>query len=166
MIKDIKHHQKKDRQTPRQHCGFTIVEVLVTILVLAIVSLGTTGYHFHAVKRAKVGNVKMAAARLGTLVLESWKSHGGDNTYDPETLGLDIVELRNIHETYLSVVDDMSFYLTLSSEDIDSNTTTGIILRELSVVVKWRADYQPGVPQSSDPGTTFYTYTRQDQSGG
>lgn len=158
---DIKKHPLKNKQR-----AFTLIEVIITILVLAIVSLGTIGYHFHAIKRAKVANVKMAAARLGTLVLESWKSHGGDTAYDPETLGLDIVKLIDIDQTYLSIVDGMSFYLTLSSEDIDSNDTTGVILRELGVLVKWRSDYQQGIPQSSDSGTTFYTYVRQDQSGG
>ncbi len=146
--------------------GITLVEVVITILVLAIISLGATGYNVYAMNQARTGNVKMAAARLGILLLENWKSHGGDTLYDPETLDLDIVEVEDQPDMYLAVVDDMSFYLTLSSEDIGSNETTGVILRQLGVLVKWRADYQQGVPESSDPETVFLTYTRRDQSGG
>jgi len=148
--------------------GFTLLEVIIAMAIIAIVSLGTIDYQFHAIRQAKIANTKIAATRLGTLILENWKSFGGNDTYDPTTSGFDIVKLTSFeNETKYSVtVDDIPFYLTLSSNDIDSNSTTGVILRELSISIQWNSTYQEGLPQDSDPKTTLYTYVRQDQSGG
>ena len=149
----------------KHKCGFTLVEVVVTIAVLLVVSLGAISYQYHAVRQAKIGRAKIAAARLGSLILESWKSQGGSDAYDPTTLDLGIAK-SSTGEKYLLVVGGIPFYLELYSKDIDSNETTGVILRELSVFVQWRPDYEQQIPQSSDPSSMFYTYVRQDQSGG
>ncbi len=146
--------------------AYTLIEVVITIAVLAIVSLGAISYQFHAVQQAKVGNTKMAAARIGLLLLENWKSLGGSDAYDPAKLNLGIIKLTTENNKYLATVDDIPFYLSLLSRDIDTSVTTGVTLRELSVFVQWRSDYQQETPESSDPGSTFYTYVRRDQSGG
>ncbi|MBC8392815.1 MAG: type II secretion system protein [Deltaproteobacteria bacterium] len=145
--------------------GYTLVEVIITIAVLAVISLGTMGYQFHAVQQAKTAQAKMTAMRLGSLILENWRSQGGSDAYDPTALNLGIVEL-NAGEKYYYVINDVPFYLNLFKKDIDTNSTTGVTLRQLSVFVQWRADYQEMLPGNSDPGSTLFTYVRRDQSGG
>ena len=150
---------------PRATVGFTLVEVIITIAVLSVVSLGAMGYQYHAVRRAKIGQTKMAAARLGSLLLESWKSRGGSDAFDPTTQNLGISELEN-GDRYRVTIDQIPFYITLTSDVKDANETTGVSLRQLSVFVQWNADYSEQIPTASAPGTTFHTYVRQDQSGG
>lgn len=146
--------------------GLSLVEVVVTIAVLLVVSLGAISYQFHAVRQDKNGRIKMAAARLGSLVMESWKSRGGSDAFDPSDLNLGILEIEGSPGKYKMIVDEVPFYVTLDSTDINTNKVTGVTLRRLSVFVQWRPDLGNETPQSSDPGSTFYTYVRQDQSGG
>lgn len=149
----------------RQRSGFSLVEVVATIGVLAVLALGTISYQFHAVKRIRMAKAKMSATRLGLLILENWKIQGGSEHYDPTTLNLGAAELSN-SDLYLFVVDEIPFYLDLSSHNVQSNEDMGVTLRELSVSVQWQSDYQQNIPESSDPSSTFYTYVRRDQSGG
>jgi len=146
--------------------GFTLIEIVITMAILLIASLGVINYQYYAIKSAKIAQTKISATRLGTLILENWKSFGGSDTYDPTELNLGVVKLTSVENKYLITVDDVPFYLTLSARDIDSSEITGVTLRELSVFVQWNSDYLQEIPQSSDPATTFYTYVRQDQSGG
>lgn len=145
--------------------AFTLVEVIITIAVLSIVSLGAMGYQYHAVQRSKIGEAKMDAARLGSLLLESWKSCGGSLTFDPTTLNIGIGELENSNQ-YKVKINGIPFYISLITDVIDTNEITGVTLRQLSVFVQWNPDYAERAPESSAPGTTFHTYVRQDQSGG
>lgn len=158
--------KRKKENNQKSHIGFTLIEIIIAMAILAIVSLGAIGYQFRAVRQTRIGNTKMAAARIGSLILENWKSHGGSDVYDPTELDLGITKLTTFENRYLITLDNVSFYLTLSARDVDSNSTTGVTLRELSVFIQWNSDYQQEIPESSDPSTTFYTYVRQDQSGG
>lgn len=156
----------ESKEMVKYRSAYTLIEVVITIAILAIVSLGAISYQFHAVQQARVGNTKMAAARIGSLLLENWKSFGGSDTYDPTALNLGIAKLNEGGNMYSVTVDGVPFYMSLLSRDIDTSAITGVTLRELSVFVQWRPDYQQETPEVSDPGSTFYTYVRRDQSGG
>ncbi len=149
----------------KNSAGFTMVEVIITMAVLSIVSLGAIGYQYHAVQRSKIGEAKMDAARLGSLLLESWKSRGGILNFDPTALNIGIGELDDSNQ-YKVLIDGIPFYISLITDVIDTNEITGVTLRQLSVFVQWNPDYSDRPPDSSAPGTTFHTYVRQDQSGG
>lgn len=144
--------------------GFTLAEVAITILIMAIVSLGVMHFQFHAVKDAKMARTKISATRLGSLILENWKTWGGSEQYDPTDLDFGINwEGEN---RYSFIVDDVPFYMDLKAQDIDTNHKTEVTLRQLEVSIQWRSDYEQGLPDNSDPGFTLYTYVRRDQSGG
>lgn len=161
-----KHHQKNNRPLTQQRRGFTLTEVVVTIAILSVVSLGVINYQFHAIRRTKLANSKMAAARIGLLILENWKNVGGSSSFDPTTLDIGIIDIEEGDDMYQLIVDNVPFYFNFSSQEIDANATTGVTLCQLQVSVQWRSDGQQQLPISSDPSSTFYTYVRQDQSGG
>ncbi len=150
----------------QERAAFSLVEVVVTIGVLAVVALGALSYQFHAVKQVKRAGVKMSATRLGMLVLENWKIQGGAEHYDPTVLDPTATELPSHADIYVFEVDGVSFYLDLSAENVQSSEETGVTLRELTVSVQWNPDYQEGLPDSDDPVSTFNTFVRCDQSGG
>ncbi len=145
--------------------GFTLIEIVATIGLLAVLVLGTLGYQFHASKSMQMAQAKVSATRLGLLVLENWKIEGGSEHYDPTTLNLGATEVAG-SDLYLYVADEIPFYLDLSSSDIQANEETGVTLRELAVKVQWRLDYQQSIPERDDPSSTFQTHVRLDQSGG
>lgn len=149
----------------RGKSGFTLVEVVSAIGLLAVLSLGVISYQYHAAKRSRMALAKMSAARLGLMVLENWKIRGGSEYYDPAELGLGMNEVSGT-DLYLCVVDDVPFYLDLSNSDVASNEETGVTLRELAVTVQWCSDYQRRVPEGDYPSSTFQTYVRLDQAGG
>lgn len=149
----------------KRRYAFTLTEVAVTIGVLAILSLGAMSYQYYAMEKVRNANTKMAAARLGLLILENWKIQGGSEQYDPTSLNLGVEQIPNSN-LFLLEVDDIPFYLDLASEDIVNDDQTGTTLRSLSVCVQWRLDYQKKIPGSDDPSSLFRTYVRQDQSGG
>ena len=146
--------------------AFSLIEVVVTIGVLAVMALGALSYQFHAVKQVKRAGVKMSATRLGMLVLENWKIQGGAQHYDPTVLDPSATQLPNNDDIYVFEINGVSFYLDLSASDVQSNEETGVTLRELSVSVQWNPDYREGLPDSDDPISTFNTFVRCDQAGG
>lgn len=145
--------------------GFSFIEMMIAILILAVVSLGTLSYQLHAVQRNTKSDTKMAAVRMGTLVIENWKSTGGSDGYDPTQQHLGISKVQN-EDLYKVIIDNVPYYLSFTFQDLDTNVTTGVTLRELSVLVQWCEDCGDQIPGGSDPSTTLYNYVRRDQSGG
>ena len=144
--------------------GFTLAEVVLTILIMAIVSLGVIHFQFYAIKSAKLARTKISATRLGSLILENWKTQGGSEQYDPTKLNVGIN--RQGENQYSFTVDDVPLYLDLKVQDIDTNHKTEVTLRQLELTIQWQSDYEQELPGRSDPGFTLYTYVRRDQSGG
>jgi prepilin-type N-terminal cleavage/methylation domain-containing protein len=65
--------------------GFTIIEMMVTILVLAIIVIGTAGYRYYSALDARKAVKESDAARVALMLLESWRAHQGDPLFDPTT---------------------------------------------------------------------------------
>ncbi len=121
--------------------GFTLVEAMITILILSIAVIGTSGYRYHAALDAQKAAMHMTAARVTLLLTESWRGVKGDETYDPIAhLGSDLVittgdsttvEGFNLLGGYTVVANGVNYYVTLSWKDV------GTELRILNVVVTW-----------------------------
>jgi type II secretory pathway pseudopilin PulG len=149
------------RKNSRLH-GFTIVEVMLSMAIVIIVALGTMSFQYNGAKPARASEAQIAAARLGQLLLEDWKSTGGDPGYDPNTLGLGFTLVTT--GNYTITLDYQTFYiqLQLPPQVISTDTVAGVTLQQLSVTVSWRKDYAAGTVSSSDPTLTFTTYVRRD----
>jgi Tfp pilus assembly protein PilV len=69
----------------RFRSGLTLVEVMLASAVIIIAALGTLCYEYLCVDHVRYARAQMTATRIGQLLIEDWKSTGGDADYNPET---------------------------------------------------------------------------------
>ncbi len=143
--------------------GFTLTEVMVAVSITVIVALGTLCYQYHGVKHSRASQAQITATRVGQLLLEDWKSTGGNPDYDPATLGLGFVNPTAPETgTCRITLDNQTFYMFLEQSEIDQDTVAGVKLYQIRVTVKWRNDYGQGAITSGDPEILLTTYVRRD----
>jgi prepilin-type N-terminal cleavage/methylation domain-containing protein len=154
-----------------QRDGFTLVEVMISVAIIVIVSLGTLSYQYQSVKHNRSAEAQVTAAYLGQLLLEDWKSTFGDSGYDATSLGLGFVAPAP-PETgdYKIILDNQTFYIQLAQQlvpvssfvGVNPDPVAGITLQQLNVTVRWRKDGGNGAVGASDPTLTFTTFVRRD----
>jgi len=149
----------------RQPAGVTLLELVIATLILSIASVGALTYQYHAAKRAHSAQAELTAAQLAQLVIDDWKSTGGDEFYDPADLDLGLEELSN-SRIYRIRLNDFPMRVGLEHNDVEIDEAAGVTLREIRVVVRWRRDYKDLEPAGDDPVFISTTYVRRDQSGG
>jgi Tfp pilus assembly protein PilV len=149
--------------------GFSLIEVVLSIAMIIVVALGTLSFQYHGIKHSRSSEAQIAATRLGQLILEDWKSTGGDSDYDPAALGLGFTASTTPEtEGYKITLDYQTFYLTKSQElatvssGSNPDSVAGVTLNQLSVTVSWRKDFGQGSISSSDHTLTFTTFVRRD----
>jgi type II secretory pathway pseudopilin PulG len=64
--------------------GFTIVEAMMAMAILAIAIVGAMAYRYYATMDARRADIHMTASRVGRTLLEGWVSVDGSNSYDPQ----------------------------------------------------------------------------------
>lgn len=126
--------------------AFTIVEMMVAIVILAVAVIGASGYRYYAAIDARRGAMKVTAARIALLLCENWRGVKGDTAYDPVTYfaseltisaqpGFDDSGFKDadfaLLGSYLVVADNVNYYAILSWKDVDTD------LRGLNIVVAW-----------------------------
>lgn len=153
------------RMLKRSGSGMTLIEVMVAMVILAIAAIGALGYQYHAARHGNTANMEMTATRTAQLLLEDWKSSGGDSNYDPTTLGLGFEDTGESN-FYRIVIDDLPMYVRLMHQDIAHDSVAGVTLREISVITRWKRDFSNLQPTSNDPSMVLTTYVRLDASGG
>jgi prepilin-type N-terminal cleavage/methylation domain-containing protein len=150
--------------------GFSFVEVMVAVTIIAIVALGTLNFQYQSVKQSRSAEAQTAAAHLGQLLLEDWKSTFGDPGYDATSLGLGFVApVAPETGDYKITLNNQTFYLQkaeqlapVSSGGSNPDPVAGITLEQLSVTVTWRKDGGTGAVSGTDPTLTFTTFVRRD----
>jgi prepilin-type N-terminal cleavage/methylation domain-containing protein len=143
--------------------GFTLVEVIVSVAVTIIVAVGTLSYQYYGVKHDRSAQAQFTAARISQLILEDWKSNGGDTAYDPTTLGLGFMKPEPAeYGTCLFTLDRQTFYIQLTRNQIDYDSVAGVALIQISVTTRWRKDFTRGGLVSSDPTIVMTTYARPE----
>ncbi|UCC22368.1 MAG: prepilin-type N-terminal cleavage/methylation domain-containing protein [Planctomycetota bacterium] len=140
----------------KRSSGFSIVEVMVSAVILLVALLGASEYRYHTTLDAKKAARRAEAARVGLVLCESWRGVDGDETYDPmaHLSGTMTIEVPSVGESgyeefdYLSSSDPTpadftelgrykvessqgTFYPVLMWKDISSD------LRALTVLVYW-----------------------------
>ena len=142
--------------------GFTLVEVMATVLILTVAVLGTSGYRYYAALDARKAATHTTAARIGLLLCESWRGVKGIETYDPIAhLGTDLTITTATDPSVLQAqYKDASFTLLGAYTVVENNVTCHAVLswkdvntelRLLNVVVAW-----PPVSQTSPAYTDYY----------
>jgi len=161
----------------------SLVEVAVASAILSIATIGAMSYEFHTSRNATIARAQIAATRTGQLLLEDWMSTGGSTDYAPSALGLGFsaasaipsgfsdssglgVPLNNA--VYAITVDEMPMLVMLTRRDVAKDTSTGVTLRQLGVIVEFgtlAADKNAGRLEEIPP-IILTTYVRADASGG
>lgn len=146
--------------------GFTIVEVMITAVILLVAVLGSSGYRYYAALDARKAAMQAAASRVGLILCESWHGVGGIGTYDPVAhlgtnmaisvmTGLDGTGYKEADFTLLGgyqvVANDVTYAAVLSWKDVNAG------LRALSVVVIWPV--QDGNVDAQDASQKTYELT-------
>ena len=155
-------------QKKSQRDGFTIVEVMVAMAIVIIVALGTLSFQYNNVRQSRAAEAQIAAARIGQLLLEDWKSSGGDSDYDPNSLNLGFKLVTTNNYVTTPPLDNQTFYIQLAQQlapvtsGSNPDTVAGVTLQQLSITISWRKDFGTGTVSSSDPTLTFTTFVRRD----
>ena len=150
-----------------QRDGFTLVEMMISAAIIIIVALGTLSFQYQNVKNSRISEAQVTATRLGQMLLEDWKSTGGDPGYDATSLGLGfLAPTLPATGSYIITLDNQTFYIQMAQQLVpianNPDPVAGVTLQQLSVTVSWRKDYGNGAVSSSDPTLTFTTFVRRD----
>jgi Tfp pilus assembly protein PilV len=143
----------------------TLIEIMVAILVLLIAVLGTSGIRYHTELNARKAEAQIAAARVGSLLCESWRGSKGSSAYDPVAGMSPNVNIATNSDgpavesgysalgNFKVIVDDQNFYTTLSWQDVSAG------LRLLNVTITWdQRDYGKAEFADADKSVTLSTY--------
>lgn len=144
--------------------GFSLIEVVVAMVFLSVIAIGSLSYEYHSMLHARIAKADIAATQLGQLILEDWRSTGGSASYDPSSTGLSFVTLDGPNNQFLKVVDGISLEIIMSHSDVDVDSETGVILRQLNVVVDWVRNNQQD--DGDKPTLAMTSYVRLDAGGG
>ena len=103
--------------------GITLIEVMVTIVIISIAVIGAAGYRYHSALNARKANVQITAARIALLMLESWKGQGGYSGYSKYGLeeGTDPLDPNDYDPEYDYDVYNPDDY------DYDTDETDGVV---------------------------------------
>ena len=123
--------------------GLTLIEIMVSILIMAIVALGAMGYRYYTTIDTIKAEKQIAAARIALLLCESWRGVQGRSTYDPVANYQSDISISGSSQgpsvpggltslsSYKILSEDTSYYATLAWKDVSSG------IRELNVAVEW-----------------------------
>lgn len=155
----------------RKNCksGLTLIEVLIAAVIMFIVAIGGLLYQAYGAKHKRTAWAELTALRTGQMVMEDWKSTGGAvldgaNGYTPEDFDEDFDHDHS--ETWTIEVEDLPMYVSLRSDDVETDQATGVTLKELEVLVQWNANFSDDAVQANSPSLRLITYIRSDASGG
>lgn len=65
-----------ERVRKNRNSGFTLIEVMISLVVIMIIGIGVASYMYACVWNAKRADVRITATRVGQLLLETWKITG------------------------------------------------------------------------------------------
>ena len=179
------------RRAPMIKCrraakGATLVEAMVTAVVVSIAELGGLSYEYLSAKHTKIAVSQMTATRTARLLLEDWKSTGGSAEYNPSRLGLGFSkvstqltgiavppELEGMTATgvYSARSDGLPMVITLKHKDVAEDPDADVKLRQLSILVSFGEAVGGELMHTTGwvgtvPPITVTTFVRSDGSTG
>ena len=169
---------------PKFAPAITLMEVMVTIVILTMAILGSLNYEYYAARDVQISKAQITASRTAQMLLEDWKSTGGSEEYDPYELGMGFSQPISIpfsfdydqglgnplnDAIYTITVNDIPMLVMLLWKDVAYDTTAEIKLRQLTVIVECGQTSQDNNSynwmEHIDP-VRLVTYTRVDSSDG
>ncbi|MBN1796422.1 MAG: hypothetical protein JW804_07100 [Sedimentisphaerales bacterium] len=122
--------------------GFSIVEAMIAVLVVAIAILGTMSLRYQSTLDYRRAEVGVSGSRLALMLVETWRGSAGSDTFDPvATFSTDLtIEADDgpdepsgfiLLGKYKIELNNVNYFVTLSYKDINSD------LRALNSNVTW-----------------------------
>jgi len=122
--------------------GISLIETMQAVVILSITLIGVSGYRYYSTLDVRKADAYIASARIGYLLSESWRGMQGYEAYDPvarlgagmtitASEGPDAPGGYTVLGSYEIVLNDITFYATLSWKDLSSN------LRTLNTILVW-----------------------------
>ena len=145
--------------------GFTLNEVMVSILLVTIIIVAAIGTRYLAGKQARRGDAYGAAGKLALMLLEAWRSTGTPWDYDPITTFAGQMTISTSATgpaaptgfttlgNYRIVLDNVYYYPTLAYIDETADDPA-----RLHVSVAFRHNYEGGAISDSDNCVRLTTY--------
>lgn len=122
--------------------GFTLIEVLFSVVLLIIAITGAIQYRYHAAIETRKANMRNSGAQLAMMLIETWRAADGADTFDTEAHFNSAITITpstgpacpvdyNPVASYAINWSDYDYEVTLSSRDIGGG------LRSLNVAIAW-----------------------------
>ncbi len=135
-----------DTRQLKRSKGMSLIEVMIAIAVLAVVMVGSLMHRYYTTLDEKEAEEQTAAARIATLLCESWRGVKGAEDYDPVAhlspeLRIVLVTSTNTESVYSKSIgfnllgryavalEGQKYHVGLAWKDVNTN------LRALRVVV-------------------------------
>jgi Tfp pilus assembly protein PilV len=150
-----------ERLRENRNSGLTLIEVMIAMLIIMIIVIGAISYMYACMWNAKRADVRITAARIGQLLLETWKITGHYDTdgsgnqiwswnvtdFDPTDPAFNLTlpgsfsnandfDLSGIGtelDDYTIIIDGVGYFVTLLFDDNQP--------RMLSARVGWNLSY-------------------------
>jgi type II secretory pathway pseudopilin PulG len=125
-----------ERLLNKRNSGMTLIEVMISIVVIMIIVIGASSYMYACMWNAKRADVRITATRLGQTLLDLWKTNGpvvngiwDVEAFDPTDPEFNLILPDNIGTTaegvggvgqelrgtrYEITVDGAHYFITLS----------------------------------------------------
>ena len=164
-------NRKLEIENRKSACqGFTLIEVMISILIIMVLTTGAMGYQYHSTRDVKISEVQATAARLAMLLLEAWKGQQGETTFDPtdvfgsemdvqtSMIGPDVphnsagAPLTTLG-SYEVVVGGVHYYIALSYED-----PSALEPMLLNATIGWRNNYSQGELEGTERLVRYSTF--------
>ncbi|MCE5185506.1 MAG: hypothetical protein LLF76_05215 [Planctomycetaceae bacterium] len=151
--------------------AFTLVEVVISILIIMVLVNGVLGYQYFSTHDVRLSEVQASGARLGLLLLESWKAGGGPAGFDPVAQFGDKMKIEAIaggpavpdgedafikQGSYGVRMANTYYFVTLSQAEANEQEP-----QALSVIVAWKKDYSAGDLTGEEANIPFSAFVSQ-----
>ena len=147
--------------------GSSLIEIMVTILIMALVLLGASGFRYYAALDTRRADVKITASRLGSMFLSNWNAIGSSSTQIGQ--GLEIYNNApgaavpggfsalgaESNPNFRIVINNVNYYATLSYKDQVNKPRT------LNVCVAWMDNYQQWDESETRQSVNFTSYANE-----
>ena len=160
----------EDMRRIKYKSGFTLVEIVISILIIMVLVTGVMGYQYRSTYDVKLSEIQMNAARISMLLLEGWKGDQGHADFDPvsefdseititdSTFGPEVpVDKDGMALTLLGYyeieAEGAYYYATLSWSDASS-----LEPKVLNVTTAWKMDYSKGALQGDEAFVRYSTF--------
>lgn len=158
---------RRVKPAPRAVLGFSLVEVMISVLIVMVLVAGVMGYQYRSTHDVKLAEVQAAAARLSMMLLEGWKGVDGISGFDPVSTFTELQIESALsgpavpNDAALTVLDyyeiqdeDVCYYVALAWAQADDQRP-----RLLHVTTAWRRDYTRGSLTGEEAAVRYSAFT-------